>query len=100
MGIFNFFGEQEHKVFDYKPIYYDKKADERKQKFGKVDGTFDKEIEEGGYTPGSYIRGSFRDGNYRRTRSSSNRAQNIIGLIGLLLVAIVLIYIARFYTIL
>ena len=30
MGIFNFFGEQEHKVFDYKPIYFDKEKEERK----------------------------------------------------------------------
>jgi len=91
MGVFNFFGEQEHKVFDYKPVYYDKAEEERKQKFGKVDGT---------YTPGSYIKGSFRDGKYQRTRTSANRAQNIIGLVGLILVAVVLIYIAKFYTLL
>ena len=28
MGIFNWFGEQEHKSFDYKPIFYDKEKDE------------------------------------------------------------------------
>ena len=96
MGIFNFFGEQEHRVFDYKPIYYDKEKDELKRKFGKVDGSEEKET----YVPGSHIQGSFRDGNYQARRSHSNKAQNIIGLVGLVLVARVLIYIAKFYTIL
>lgn len=98
MGMFNFFGEQEHKVFDYKPIYYDKEKEELKRRFGKVDGS--QKTEDGKYVPGSYIKGSLRDGNYQRTRTSGNRAQNIIGLIGLLLVFIVLYYIARFYTLL
>ena len=43
MGIFNFFGESEHRVFNYKPIYYDPDEERRKQMFGAVDGTFDKE---------------------------------------------------------
>ena len=99
MGIFNMFGEQEHRVFDYKPIYYDKEKDELKQKFGKVDGTIEKEKKEGTYVPGSYIKGSLRDGNYQRRQSHSTKAQNIIGLVGLLLIAAVLFYIAKFYTI-
>ena len=45
MGLFSFFGDGEHRVFDYKPIYYDKEAEERRQKFGRVDGTLDKEKE-------------------------------------------------------
>ena len=102
--MFNMFGEQEHKVFDYKPIYYDKEKDELKKKFGAVDGTREKEAEkakeEGTYVPGSYIKGSMREGNYQRTRSHSNKAQNIIGLVGLLLIAVVLMYIAKFYTLL
>ena len=100
MGMFNFFGEQEHKVFDYKPIYYDKEAEERRQKFGRVDGTLDKEKEKGTYVPGSYIKGSLRDGRYQKTRTSSTKAQNIIGLVGLALVAVVLIYIAKIYSVL
>ena len=32
MGMFNMFGEQEHKVFDYKPIYYDKEKNSRQRK--------------------------------------------------------------------
>ncbi|MCQ2177918.1 MAG: hypothetical protein MJY42_03415 [Bacteroidales bacterium] len=100
MGIFNFFGEQEHRVFNYKPIYYNQEEDERRQKFGKVDGTMDKEMKKENYVPGSSIQGSLRDGRYKRSRTSGNRAQNIIGLVGLLLVAVVLIYIARFYSLL
>lgn len=94
------FGEQEHRVFNYKPIYYDKEEEERRRKFGRVDGSIEKAKEEGTYVPGSYIKGSLRDGNYRRSRSHSTKAQNIIGLVGLLLVFGVLYYIAKFYSLL
>lgn len=104
MGLFNFFGDHEHKVFDYKPIYYDKEKEERKRLFGDVDGSREKEMEEakekGTYVPGSYIKGALRDGNYQRTRSSSTKAQNIIGLVGLVLIFVVLFYIAKFYQLL
>jgi len=96
MGMFNWFGEQEHNTFDYKPIYYDKEKEERRKKFGKVDGTEEKEA----YVPGSYIKGAFRDGNYQKSVRAGNKAQNIIGLVGLLLVIVALLYIAKFFTIL
>ena len=67
-----------------------------KKKFGDVDGSKEKEP----YTPGSYVRGSFRNGNYSKERGHSNKAQNIIGIIGLILVAVVLVYIAKFYSLL
>lgn len=98
MGFFNIFGEQEHRVFNYKPIYYDKEKEELKRKFGEVDGSLDKEMKDENYVPGSYIQGSMRDRNYMRGRTSANKAQNIIGLVGLILLAVVLIYIAKFYT--
>ena len=98
MGMFNFFGDQEHKVFDYKPIYYDKEKEELKKKFGRVDGSLEKE--DGAYVPGSYLKGSFRDGGYQRTRSSAGKAANIIGLVALLLIVAVLFYIAKFYSLL
>ena len=79
MALFSWFGDQEHRVFNYKPIYYDQ----------------DKEK----YVPGAYIHGTFRDGNYTRKRGG-NKAQIIIGLIGLFLVMIVLIYITKFYSLL
>lgn len=102
---FNFFGESEHRVFNYKPVYYDPEKEERKRLFGKVDGSMDApedkastERADSGYKPGQYISGSFRDGNYQRTRgTSSNKAQKIIGLVGLILFFVVLYFIAKFY---
>jgi hypothetical protein len=98
MGLFNFFGENEHRVFNYKPIYYDPEEEERKRRFGAVDGTMEKEKKEGTYVPGSYIRGSLRDGS--RTRTPMKRAQTIIGIISLLLIVGMLLYIAKFYSLL
>lgn len=95
MGRFSWFGDQEHRVFDYKPIYYDKEKEELKQKFGDVDGSKEK----GEYVPGSYIHGAFRDGNYARRRGGS-RVQAIIGLVSLVLIFGVLYFIAKFYTLL
>jgi hypothetical protein len=102
MGIFNWFGEQEHNTFDYKPIYYDKEKDELRQRFGRVDGSLEKEMEEKkeNYAPGSYIQGSLRNGNYQRTKRAGSKAQGIIGFIGLALVLMVLFGIIKFYTLL
>lgn len=100
MGLFNFFGESEHKVFDYKPIYYNKEEEERRRMFGAVDGTLEKEKEKGTYVPGSYIKGSFRDGGYQRTKSHMSKVQTIIGIVSLILIFTVLYFIAKFYTLL
>ena len=35
MAIFNWFGEPEHRVFNYKPRYYDPEKEDRKKKFEK-----------------------------------------------------------------
>ncbi|MBO7543981.1 MAG: hypothetical protein J6T02_00180 [Bacteroidales bacterium] len=98
---FGFFGDQEHKVFNYKPRYYDPEAEERKAKFAAVDGTMDKSKDgEGAAVPGSHLRGAFRGGNYSRRRTSGGRVQIIIGFVTLLLIAVVLIYITKFYSLL
>ena len=97
---FGFFGNQEHRVFNYKPRYYDPEEEERKRMFGDVDGTNEKAKQDGTYVPGSSIRGAWRDGNYKRTRATQTRTQTIIGLITLLLIAAVLIYITKFYSLL
>lgn len=97
---FGFFGQQEHRVFNYKPRYYDPEKEKRKEMFGEVDGTAEKDRQEGKYVPGSSIRGAFRDGNYKRTRGSGTRMQVIIGFVTLLLIAVVLIYITKFYSLL
>ena len=98
MALFNFFGENEHRVFNYKPIYYNPEEEERKRRFGAVDGTFEREKKEGTYVPGSYIKGAFREGS--RTRTPMKRVQTIIGIISLLLIVGMLLYIAKFYTLL
>ena len=100
MGYFNMFGDNEHRVFNYKPIYYNPEEEERKRKFGAVDGSVDKEKKDGTYVPGSYIKGSFRAGNYQRTRPPMRRAQTIIGIITLILIFVVLYFIAKFYSML
>ena len=86
-------------MFNYHPIYYDKDEEERRQKFGKVDGSLEKAKEEGNYVPGSYLSGSFRDGNYSR-RKGSTKAQTIIGWVGLILLVGVMIYMIKFYSLL
>lgn len=98
MAIFNMFDEGEHRVFHYRPRYYNETEEERKRKFGKVDGTAEKDDDT--YKPGDYIRGSLRDRRYYRSRSNASKAQKIIGIIGLILIALILIYIAKFYTLL
>jgi hypothetical protein len=99
MATFGWFGDQEHRVFNYKPIYYDKEKEERRKMFGDVDGSNEKEAKDKGYTPGTYLHGAFRNGNYA-TRRSSSRAQAIIGIVGLILVAVILIFITKFYSLL
>ena len=100
MGLFNFFGDGEHRVFNYKPIYYDPEEEKRKKMFGAVDGTLDKEKQKGTYVPGSYIKGSMRDGAYSRTRSHMSKTHTIIGIVTLLLIVAVLYFIAKFYSML
>lgn len=100
MALFNFFGDNEHRVFNYKPIYYDPEKEELKRKFGAVDGSMEKAKEDGTYVPGSYIKGSMRDGAYERRRSHMGKTQTIIGLVTLLLVFAILYFIAKFYSML
>ena len=104
MGFFTFPGQQEHRKFNYRPIYYDKDEEERRQVFGKVDGRLDaekaKEKENGEYKAGSYIRGAWRDGNFARRDNGATTAQRIIGIVGLILLAVVLIYFCKFFLLL
>jgi|SRR5574344_129831 hypothetical protein len=100
MGFFNFFGDNEHRVFNYRPIYYDEAEEERRRRFGAVDGTFDKERKEGKYVPGTYIKGSLRDGHYQRTHTHLKKTQTIIGIVTMILIVVVLFFIAKFYSLL
>ncbi|MBP3202190.1 MAG: hypothetical protein J6M31_01090 [Bacteroidales bacterium] len=101
-SLFNFglFGNQEHRVFNYKPRYYDPEEEKRKAMFGDVDGTNEKAREEGNYVPGSSLRGAFRNGNYQKTRSSMTTVHTVITLVTLLLIVAVLIYMAKFFELL
>ena len=54
MGFFNFFGDDEHRVFNYKPMYYDKEKEDRMRKFKAVDGSMDAEKKDGEYVPGTF----------------------------------------------
>ena len=100
MGLFNFFGDGEHNVFDYKPIYYDKDKEERKRLFGAVDGSLQQEKADGSYAPGSYIKGSMRGGRYQATRTHMQKTQAIIGIITLGLIVVVIYFIIKFYSLL
>ncbi|MBQ7622788.1 MAG: hypothetical protein IJS66_03515 [Bacteroidales bacterium] len=100
MGMFSFFGEGEHRVFNYRPVYFDPEEEERKRRFGAVDGSAGKKKDDGTYVPGSYIKGSFRDGNYSRNRSHLDKTRTIIGIITLLLLFAVLYFVAKFYSML
>lgn len=97
---FGFFGNQPHRVFNYKPRYYDPEEEQRKKMFGDVDGTNEAAREKEEYVPGSQLRGAFRNGNYMKTRSSMGTAHTIITLVALALIVIVLIYMAKFFELL
>ena len=71
---FGFFGTQEHRVFN---------------------GSMSKE----NYAPGTYIKGSLRNGRYQKTRQTG-KSIAIIGMIGLALFFVVLVLIAKYYTLL
>lgn len=93
MAFFNFgiFGEQEHRKFNYRPRYYDPEEEAMKEKYASVDGSMEKKE----YVPGSYVRGAFKREN--RYRTSGGNARTVVSLIGLLLIVVALIYMARIF---
>ena len=91
---FNFFGTQEVRKFSYKPRFYDPETEERRKKYGD----FTKPKEEG-YVPGQHVRGSFRDGNYQRTKEVS-RNQKVIGIVSMILLVTVVILLFRYFPLL
>lgn len=95
MALFNFFGKGEHRVFNYKPIYYDPEKEEMKRKFGAVDGSMAREKKDGSYVPGSYIKGSLRSGAYSKERGHLQKASVIMGIISLILAFAVVFLLAK-----
>jgi len=94
---FDFFEAPERRTFNYKPIYYDPEKEERKKKYGHVDGTNEKEMKSEDYVPGASLEGAFTGGKYTRSRGVT-RAQSIIRIIAFLLIAVMLIYLAKFFS--
>lgn len=92
---FNFFGKQEVRKFNYRPRFYDPETEERRKKYGD----FTKPKEEGKYVPGQHVKGSFRDGNYQRTKDIS-RNQKTIGMITMLLLFAVVYLIYKYFPLL
>ena len=91
---FSFFGKQEVRRFSYKPRFYDPETEERRKKYGD----FTKPAEEG-YTPGKHLKGSLRDGNYRRKYDMS-RNQKLIGVVTTILLFAVVYLIFKYFPIL
>lgn len=102
MALFNFGSEMEHRVYHHKPIYYDEEKEELRKKFGAVDGSAEKDKAEGKYVPGSYLRGTFTDGNYQRLskKSKLSKISAMISIVSLVLMFVILYFIAKFYTLL
>ena len=91
---FSFFGKQEVRRFSYKPRFYDPEVEERRKKYGD----FTKPQEEG-YTPGKHLKGSLRDGNYRRKYDMSKN-QKMIGVVTTILLFAVVYMIFKYFPIL
>ena len=91
---FSFFGKQEVRRFSYKPRFYDPELEERRKRYGD----FTKPVEEG-YTPGKHLKGSLRDGNYRRKYDMS-RNQKMIGVVTTILLFAVVYMIFKYFPIL
>ena len=91
---FSFFGKQEVRRFSYKPRFYDPETEERRKKYGD----FTKPVEEG-YTPGKHLKGSLRDGNYRRKYDMS-RNQKMIGVVTTILLFAVVYMVFKYFPIL
>ena len=89
---FSFFGTNEHRVFNYRPRYFDEEKEERRKKFGDVDNSAKEEK----YVPGSYIKGSFRDGNYQRQKGES-KAQKYMGMVALILAFVVVYLVVKMW---
>ena len=97
---FGFFGNQPHRVFNYKPRYYDPEEEARKAMFGDADGTNEQARKDGSYVPGSSLRGAFRNGNYMKTRTEMKAVHTVITIVTLILIVAVLIFMAKFFELL
>ena len=94
---FKFFGTQEVRKFSYKPRFYDPEKEERRKRYARYGRPEDAQDE--AYTPGKYIKGSLRDGNYSRTEEVGKN-QKIIGVVTTILLFAVIFLIYKYFPIL
>lgn len=99
MGMLNFFNTPEHKVFTFKPRYYDPEKEKIEQARARmrmeenIDGTEASAAEKREYKPGEYIRGSFSRPFFEQKKSdtSTKGLRGVIWVFSLLL-AILIVY--------
>jgi hypothetical protein len=90
---FNFFGKQEIRRFNYRPRFYDPEEEARREMFG--DHSKDKK-EKKEYVPGSYVKGSLRDGNYKDTKDVTKN-QKYLGMLTLILMFAVVYALFKYF---
>lgn len=93
---FNFFGKQEVRKFNYRPRFYDPEAEARRRKYGDLTK---KDSEGEKYVPGSYVKGSLRNGNYQRTEDVSKN-QKILGIVTTVLLFAVVYLVYKYFPLL
>ena len=91
---FSFFGKQEVRRFSYRPRFYNPEVEERRKKYGD----FTKPASED-YVPGNHIKGSLRDGNFRRKHDMSKN-QKMIGMVTMVLLFAVVYLLFKYFPIL
>jgi len=103
----SFFKTPKHRVFNYRPLYWDKEKEELQQRVAKAQEERDRELEsagqresskerEGRYIPGKEIRMNFRRNLYEsKRRPNSPFFMRIIILLSLLGLMVALYYIAQ-----
>lgn len=98
---FGFFSKREHKVFNYKPRYYDPKKEEWERRKAELKVS-DKDEDKGKkdiYVPGTYAKGSLTGGRYKKTKEGS-KIPSIIAILSLILFFVILIYFVKFFRLL
>lgn len=98
MAFFNFFGEGEHRVFRYRPRYYNEEKQNLYQHFGDDKAEQNAEGSDEEYVPGSIIKKSMAEGPERKSHMPT--INKYLGIISLILIAVMLFYIAKFWTLL
>lgn len=92
---------QQHRVFNYRPVYYDPEKEQFREKLRKK--AAERELEESAqepskdYVPGSIIQGSFRDGAYRTRKTEGGTLVRIFKYLALVAVAGLLYYFAKYF---